>query len=129
MRVAEAVWVMTLGDLLTPANFCGCRKAGGVGGLKAVEGGGANGKAGEAGAAVGLGESKGTGNMGRKGCATPSGGIEAPKSVGWIKGYPGREVRSQPCRSMGSRVVAAGGTMRLSGRLTVGRAVVGRMLS
>lgn len=52
VRVAEAVWVMTAGDLLTPANFCGCRKAGGVGGFRAVAGGGTSGTAGEAGAGV-----------------------------------------------------------------------------
>lgn len=129
VRVAEAVWVMTEGDLLTPANFCGCRKAGGVGGVRAVAGGGTKGKGGDTGTGAGLGESSGTVNRGRKGCGTLSGGAEGPKSAGWIKGSPGRGACSQPCSSVGSRAVAVGGTMRLSGRLTVGRVVVGRMLS
>lgn len=129
VRVAEAVWVMTTGDLLTPGNFCGCRKAGGVGGFRAVGGGGTTGPAGEAGAGAGLGESTGMVNTGRNGCGTLSGGAEGLKSTGWIKGSLGREACSQPRRSVGSRAVAAGATMRLSGRLTVGRAVVGRMLS
>lgn len=128
VRVAEAVCVMTEGDLLAPANF-GCRKAGGARGLKAVAGGGANGRAGEAGAGAGLGDSKGMVNTGRKGWGTLRGCAEGPKSVGWIKGSPGRGARSQPGLSVGSRVVAAGGEMRPSGRFTVGRAGAGRMLS
>ena len=129
VRVAEAVWVMTGGDLLTSANFCGCRKAGGVGGFRAVAGGGPNGKTGEAGAGTGLGDSKGMVNTGRKGWGTLSGGAEGPKSAGWRKGSPGWEVCSQPCPRVGSRAVAAGGAMKPSGRLAVGRVVVGRMLS
>lgn len=129
VRVAEAVCVMTTGALLTPANFCGCTKAGGVGGLRAVAGGGANGTAGEAGAGAGLGESMGTLNTGRKGCGTLRGAAEGLKSAGCIKGSPGREARSQAGLSVGSRAGAAGGAMRLSGRLTVGREVVGRSLS
>lgn len=66
VRVAEAVCVMTEGDLLAPANF-GCRKVGGAEGLKAVAGGGAKGRAGEVGAGAGLGDSKGMVNTGRKG--------------------------------------------------------------
>lgn len=67
VRVAEAVCVMTEGDLLAPANF-GCRKVDGAEGLKAgAGGGGAKGRAGEAGAGAGLGDSKGMVNTGRKG--------------------------------------------------------------
>lgn len=83
--VVEAVWVMTAGDLLAPANFCGCRKAAGVAGFRVVAGGGTNGTAGGAGVGAGLGESTGTVNTGRKGCGTLSGGAEGPKSAGWIK--------------------------------------------
>lgn len=129
VRVAEAVWVMTTGGLLTPANFCGCRKAGGVGGLRAVAGGGTNGTAGEAGAGVGLGESVGMVKTGRNGWGTLRGGAEGPKSAGWIKGSPGRAACSQSGLSVGSRAGAAGDAMRLSGRLTVGRAVAGRVFS
>lgn len=118
--------MMTEGDLLAPANF-GCRKVGGAEGLKAGAGGGAKGRAGEAGAGAGLGDSKGMVNTGRKG--TFSGGAGGPKSVGWIKGSPGRGARSQPSSSAASRVVAVGGAMRPSGRLTAGRAVVDRTLS
>lgn len=129
VRVAEAVWVMTEGDLLTSANFCGCRKAGGVGGLRAVAGGGPKCKAGDTGAGAGLGESNGMVNTGRKDWGTVSGGAEGPNSAGWTKGSPGWEVCSQPCPFVGSRAVTTGGAMKLSGRLEVGRAVVGRMLS
>lgn len=128
VRVVEAVWVMTAGDLLAPENFCGCRKVGGIGGFRGVAGG-TSGTAGGAGTGVGLGESTGMVNTGRKGCGTLSGGAEGPKSAGWIKGSSGWEVRSQPGLSVESRAVAAGDAMRLSGRLTVGREVVGRMLS
>lgn len=129
VRVVEAVWVVTAGDLLAPANFCGCRKAGGVGGFREVAGGGTNGTAGDADVGAGLGESTGMVNTGRKGCGTLSGGAEGPKSAGWIKGSSGWEARSQPGLFVGSRAVAAGDEMRLSGRLTVGREVVDRMLS
>lgn len=129
VRVVEAVWVMTAGDLLAPENFCGCRKVGGVEGFKGVAEGGTSGTAGGAGTGVGLGESTGMVNTGRKDCGTLSGGVEGPKSEGWIKGFSGWEVRSQPGLSVGSRTAAAGDAMRLSGRLTVGREVVDRMLS
>lgn len=67
---------------------------------------------------------------GRKGCGTLSGGAEGPKSAGWTKGSSGRPACSQPGLSVESRALAApGGAMRLSGRLTVGRAVVGRGFS
>lgn len=125
-RVAEAVWVATAGDLLAPANFCGCRKAGGAGGFRASVGGGASGIAGAEGGGVGLGESTGMVNRGRSGCGTVGGGAEGPKSAGRKKGSPGWEVPSQPGLSAGSRAAAAGDAMRLSGRLTVGR-VAGRM--
>lgn len=126
VRVAEAVWVMTGGDLLTPANFC--RKAGGVGGFRAGTGGGTKGNAGGTGAGAGLGESKGMVKMGRKGCGALGGGSEGPKSGGWINGSSVWEARSQPCPPVGSREGGAEGAMRLSGRLTVGRAEVGRTL-
>lgn len=111
----------TEGPLLAPADFCSGRKVGGVGGLRAVEGGGTNGNAGETGDGAGLGESRGMAKTGRKGCETLSCGSEGPKSVGWIKGSPAREVRSQLCPSTGSREGASGGVMRLSGRFTEGR--------
>lgn len=126
VTVAEAVWVMTEGDLLTPANFWGCRKVDGAGGFRAGAGEATNGKAGAAGAGAGLGESTGIVKMGRKGWGTLSGGAEGPKSVGWIKGSPGWEA---PCRSGGSRAVSAVSATRLTGRLTVGRVVVDRMPS
>lgn len=126
---AEAVWVATAGDLLAPANFCGCRKAGGAGGVRAVAGGGASGTAGAAGGGAGLGASTGMANTGWKGCGAPGGDAGGPKSVGGRKGSPGWGVPSQPGLSAGSRAAAAGDAMRLSGRLTVGRGTVGRMLS
>lgn len=133
VRVAEAVWVMTEGDLPTSANFWGCRKVEGVGGFRAVAGGGPNGKTGEGGGGAGLGESKGTVNTGRKGWGPLRGGAEGPRSAGWMKGSPGWGGCSQPCPLVGSRAEAAGGAMKLSGRLAVGRAVgravVCRMLS
>lgn len=82
VRVAEAVWVMTGVDLLTPANFCGCKKAGGVGEFRAVAGGGTKGKAVWTGAGAGPGESKVMVKTGRKGCGTLGGGSEGPKSAG-----------------------------------------------
>lgn len=99
MRVAEAVWVMTDGTLLTPANFCGWWKVGGAGGFRAVAGGGTNGNTGETGGGAGLGDSRGMVKTGRKGCGTLSGGSEGPKSVGWINGSSAREVCSQLCPS------------------------------
>lgn len=129
VRVAEAVCVMTTGALLTPANFCGCTKAGGVVGLRAAAGGGAKGTAGGAGAGAGLGESMGTLNMGRKGCGALRGAAAGLKSAGCMKGSPGRGARSQAGLAVGSRAGAAGGAMRLSGRLTVGTEGVARALS
>lgn len=86
------MWVMTEGDLLISVNFCGCRKVGGVGGVRVVVGGGIKGKGGDIGIGVGLGESSGTVNRGRKGCGIFSGGVEGLKFVGWIKGFLGRGV-------------------------------------
>jgi hypothetical protein len=73
---------MTGGDLLTPENFCGCRKAGGLEGFGAVAGGETKGNADGIGAGAGLGESKGMVMTGRKGCGTLSDDSEGPKSVG-----------------------------------------------
>lgn len=58
VRVAEAVWVMTEGDLPASANFWGCRKVGGVGGFRAVAGGGPNGKTGKEAAGRGWARAK-----------------------------------------------------------------------
>lgn len=82
VRVAEAVWVMTGVDLLTPANFCGCRKAGGVEAFRAEAGGETRGSAVGTGAGAGPGESKVIVKTGRKGWGTLSGGSEGPKSAG-----------------------------------------------
>lgn len=82
VRVAEAVWVMTGLDLLTPANVCVCRKAGGVGGLRVGAGGETKGNAVWTGAGAGPGESKVIVKTGRKGCGTLNGGSEEPKSAG-----------------------------------------------
>ena len=82
VRVAEAVWVITGVDLLTPANFCGYRKAGGVGGFRVGAGEGTKGNAVGTGAGAGPGESKVIVKTGRKGCGTLSGGSEGPKSAG-----------------------------------------------
>lgn len=76
VRVAEAVWVMTGVDLLTPANFCGCRKAGGVGEFIVGAGEGTKGNAVGTGAGAGPGESKVIVKTGRKGCGTLNGGSE-----------------------------------------------------
>lgn len=75
--MAEAVWVMTGVDLLTPANFCGGRKAGGV-----EAGGETKGSAVGTGAGAGPGESKVIVKTGRKGWGTLRGGSEGPKSAG-----------------------------------------------
>lgn len=73
---------MTGVDLLTPANLCGCRKAGGVGGFRVGAGEGTKGNAVGTGAGAGPGESKVIVKTGRKGCGTLSGGSEGPKSAG-----------------------------------------------
>lgn len=82
VRVAEAVWVITGVDLLTPGNFCGDRKAGGAEGLRVEAGGETKGSGAGTGAGAGPGESKVIVRTGRKGCGTLSGGSEGPKSAG-----------------------------------------------
>jgi hypothetical protein len=58
VRVAEAVWVMTGGNFLAPANFYSCRKAGGLRGFRTVAGKATKGNIGRMSARTGLGESK-----------------------------------------------------------------------